>query len=146
MSLMMNGDGAAMNGDGAATNGDDDTKTPAQTLAAAQADYDALPDDATDDVRAAAMTALVAALMLEGNEADYLAYLEKKVADQAQAKKDADAAEAAENASDKAAAVLLALKTLAGTLPDITVSASSSGALKATTAGLRHVQHDAGSD
>ena len=73
MALMMNGDGAAMNGDGDgdATNGGDDTKTPAQTLAAAQADYDTLPDDATDDVRAAAMTALVAALMLEGNEADY---------------------------------------------------------------------------
>ena len=99
MALMMNGDGDATNGDGDATNGDGDatngdgdTKTPAETLAAAQADYDALPDDATDDVRAAAMTALVAALMLEGNEADYLAYLEKKVAGQAQAKKDDEAA------------------------------------------------------
>ena len=73
-----NGGDAATNGGDAATNGGDDTKTPAQTLAAAQADYDALPDDATDDVRAAAMTALVAALMLEGNEAEYVAYLEKK--------------------------------------------------------------------
>ena len=91
MSLMMNGDGAATNGGDAATNGgdaatngDDDAKTPAETLAAAQADYDALTDASTDEDRAAAMTELEAALKLEGNEAAYVAYLEKKIADQAQ--------------------------------------------------------------
>ena len=142
MALMMNGDGDATNGDGDATNGDgdatnggDDTKTPAETLAAAQADYDALPADATDDARAAAMTEIVAALMLAGNEAEYLAYLEKKVADQAQAIKDEDAATAAKEASDKAAKVLEALDMLAGTLPGITVSASSGGVLTAKAAG-----------
>ena len=110
-------------------------ETPEDALATAQAGYDALTGESTDAERTAAMTALEAALKLEGNEAEYLAYLEKKVADQAQAKKDADAATAAKEASDKAAEVRLALQTLAGTLPDITVSASSSGALKATTAG-----------
>ena len=98
MSLMMNGDGAATNGDGDATNGDgdatngdDDAKTPAETLATAQAGYDALTDASTDEERAAAMTALVAALMLEGNEAEHVAYLEKKIADQAQTVTDAAA-------------------------------------------------------
>ena len=132
-----NGGDAATNGGDAATNGGDDTKTPAQTLAAAQADYDTLPDDATDDVRAAAMTALVAALMLEGNEADYLAYLEKKVADQAQAIKDEAAATAAKEASDKAAEVLKALETLVMTGPTPTVSASSGGDLTAKAAGYK---------
>ena len=114
MALMMNGDGAATNGDGAATNGDDDAtngdddaKTPAQTLAAAQADYDALTDASTDDERDAAMTALKAALMLAGNEAAYVAYLEEKVADQAQTVADAEA----KKASDMAKAVLAAIRS-----------------------------------
>ena len=71
-----NGDGDATNGDDDATNGDDDAKTPAETLAEAEK---ALTDASTDEERAAAMTALEAALMLEGNEAAYVAYLEKKV-------------------------------------------------------------------
>ena len=82
------GDADAMNGDGDATNGDDDAKTPAQTLAAAEK---ALTDASTDEDRAEAMTALEAALKLEGNEAEYLAYLEKKVVDQAQTVADATA-------------------------------------------------------
>ena len=130
-----NGDGDATNGDDAATNGGDDAKTPAQILATAEAALADLPADATDDVRAAAMTALEAALMLAGNEAEYLAYLEKKVDDQAQAIKDEDAADAAKEASDKAAEVLKALTALAGTAPGITVSASSGGDLTAKAAG-----------
>ena len=81
------------------------------------------------------MTALVAALMLEGNEAEYIAHLETQVDDAAQAKKDADAATAAKEASDKAAKVLEALKMLEGTSPGITVSASSGGDLTAKAAG-----------
>ena len=144
MALMMNGDGAATNGGDAATNGGDDatnggddTKTPAETLADAKDALATLPADATDDARAAAMTALEAALKLEGNEAERLAYLEKKVADQAQAKKDSDAATAAKEASDKAAEVLLALETgmLATTGPIPSVSASSGGDLTAKAAG-----------
>ena len=84
----MNGDGDAMNGDGDAMNGDGDAKTPAQILAAAQADLD---DALTDEDRATAVAALEAALMLEGNEAAYIAYLEKQVADQAQIVADAAA-------------------------------------------------------
>ena len=122
-------------GDGDAMNGDGDAKTPAETLAAAQADYEALTDASTDEDRATAVAALEEALMLEGNEAEYLAYLEKKVADQALAKKDADAATAAKEASDKAAEVLSALGMLATTGPIPSVSASSGGDLTATTAG-----------
>ena len=87
------GDGDAMNGDGDAMNGDGDgdAKTPAQALAAAQDVYKALTDASTDEDRATAVAALEEALMLAGNEAAYLAYLEKKVLDQAQTVADAAA-------------------------------------------------------
>ena len=91
MALMMNGGDDTTNGGDDTTNGGDDTKTPAETLADARDALKALPDDATDDVRAAAMTELVAALKLAGNEAAYVAYLEEKVADQAQTVADAEA-------------------------------------------------------
>ena len=127
-----------MDGDGDATNGDDDAKTPAQTLAAAQADYDALTDASTDDERDAAMTALKAALMLAGNEDAYVAYLEEKVADQAQTVADAEA----KKASDMAKAVLAAIKdntdpaaTLDTAPAAVKLAASSAGELTATLEG-----------
>ena len=149
MSLMMNGDGAATNGDGdatnggdAATNGGDDTKTPAQTLAAAQDDYDTLPADATDDVRAAAMTALVAALKLEGNEAEYLAYLEKKVADQAQTVADATAKAAKDEriAREEMIRMAMAIETLdtsmANALPDVASGVTANLVASRSVAGM----------
>ena len=131
-----NGEGAATNGDGDAANGDDDTKTPAQTLAAAEK---ALTDASTDEDRAAAMTALVAALKLEGNEAAYVAYLEKKVDDQAQTVADA----AAKKVSDMAKKVLAAIRVntdLGEVIPDaapaaVKLAASSAGELTATLEG-----------
>ena len=64
--------------------------TPAQMTAETLAEAEkALTDASTDAERTAAMTALVAALKLAGNEAAYVAYLEKKVADQAQTVADA---------------------------------------------------------
>ena len=138
MALMMNGDGAATNGGDDTTNGGDDTKTPAETLADARDALKALPDDATDDVRAGAMTELVAALKLEGNEAEYLAYLEKKIADQAQTVADAEA----KKASDMAKAVHKAigdntvLEAVANLdAPMVTLAASSAGELTATLEG-----------
>ena len=89
---------------------DGDPKTPAETLAAAQADYDLLTDESTDEDRAAAVAALEDALMLEGNEDAYLTYLEKKVADQEAAAAATAAAAAAEEASDMAKAVIAAIK------------------------------------
>ena len=47
-----------MDGDGDAMDGDGDAKTPTETLAAAQADYDALTDESTDEDRATAVAAL----------------------------------------------------------------------------------------
>ena len=132
MALMMNGDGAATNGDDDATNGDDDTKTPVERLDEARAALAALPADATDDARAAAMTALEDALMLEGNEAEYIAHLETQVDDAAQAKKVADAAEAAKEASAMARGILAALGVVDDTdmaLASITPAASSAGKL-----------------
>ena len=150
MALVVNGDGAATNGGDAATNGGDaatnggdDTKTPAQTLADARDALKELPADATDDARAEAMTALVAALMLEGNEPDYLAYLEKKVDDQAQAIKDEDAADAAEKASDMAKAVHKAIGTdiesdeVNPAAPPVKLAASSASVLTAMQTGYR---------
>ena len=129
-----NGDGDATNGDDDATNGDDDAKTPAETLAEAEK---ALTDASTDEERAAAMTALEAALMLEGNEAAYIAYLEKQVTDQNEAAAATAAATVAKEASDKAALVLLALNPISVTpmAPGVGLAASSSGTLKATAAG-----------
>ena len=133
----MNGDGDAMNGDGDAMNGDGDAKAPDVILADAREALKTLPDDATDEERASAMAEVKKALMLAGNEAEYLAYLEKKVADQAQAKKDADAADAAEMASDKAEQVLTALDPTLGEsmAPVVELAASSSGAVTATFDG-----------
>ena len=72
---------AACGGDGApVTDMTDDAKTPTEPLAAAQADYDALTDESTDEDRAAAVAALEGALMLAGNEDAYVTYLEEKVA------------------------------------------------------------------
>ena len=136
----MNGDGAATNGDGDATNGDgdatnggDDTKTPAETLADARDALKALPDDATDDVRAAAMTEIVAALMLEGNEAEYVAYLEKQGDDAAQTVADA----AAKKVSDMAKAVLAAIgdNTVLAAAPAVKLAASPAGELTAKRTG-----------
>ena len=132
-----NGDGDATNGDGDATNGDGDAKTPAQALAAVEK---TLMDASTDEDRAAAMTAYVAALMLEGNEAAYVAYLEKKVDDQAQTVADA----AAKKVSDMAKEVLAAIGDNTGPVgspfpqpaaPAVKLAASSAGELTATLEG-----------
>ena len=109
---VMDGDG-----DADAMNGDDDTKTPVERLDEARDALAALPADATDDARAEAMTALVAALMLAGNEDAYVTYLEEKVADQEAAAAATAAAAAAEEASDMAKAVIMAIKDNTG-LPD----------------------------
>ena len=101
---VMDGDG-----DADAMNGDGDAKTPAQTLAAAQDVYKALTDASTDDDRAAAMTALEAALKLAGNEAEYLEYLETKVADQAQTVADAKAKTAKDERIAREAQVRMAI-------------------------------------
>ena len=68
--------------------------TPAQMTAETLAEAEkALTDASTDEDRAAAMTALVAALKLAGNEAAYVAYLEKQIVDQAKTVADAAAKE-----------------------------------------------------
>ena len=138
-----NGGDAATNGGDAATNGDDDAKTPAETLATAQAGYDALTDASTDEERAAAMTALEEALMLAGNEAAYIAYLEEQVTDQNEAAAATAAATAGKEASDKAALVLLALDPDMTTrmAPGVMLAASSSSVVKATVAG--YAEHSA---
>ena len=106
-------------------------ETPEDALATAQADYKALTDASTDEERAAAMTALEAALMLEGNEVAYITYLEKQVTDQNEAAAAKAAATVAKAASEKAAEVLTALAALTATSPSITVSASSDSAFTA---------------
>ena len=79
--------------------------------------------------------------MLAGNEADYLAYLEKKVDDQAQAIKDEDAADAAEKASDMAKAVHAAIGMNTGMegsnplAPAVKLAASSASVLTAKQTG-----------
>ena len=112
-------------------------ETPEDALATAQAGYDALTGESTDAERTAAMTALVAALMLEGNEDAYVTYLEKKVADQEAAAAATAAAAAAEEASDMAKAVIKAIKanTILAAAPMVTLAASSAGELTATLEG-----------
>ena len=80
--------------------------------------------------------------MLAGNEAEYLAYLEKKVADQAAAAVATAEAAAAEKASDMAKAVIEAIKNntppaLMGVpeIPDVKLAASSADELTATLEG-----------
>ena len=135
------GDADAMDGDGDG-DGDGDAETPAETLAAAQADYDALTDESTDEVRAAAVAALEEALMLAGNEDAYVAYLEKKVADQEAAAEATAAAAAAEEASDMAKAVIAAIEADEDNVgeanpdaPMVTLAASSAGMLTAKQEG-----------
>ena len=103
----------------------------------------ALASAAAED-KEAAQAAVDEALQMPGNEAALIASLdaliaslETQVDDQAQAKKDADVATAAKEASDKAAEVLKALDPMGpattGTIPS--VSASSGGVLTAKAAG-----------
>ena len=146
---MMDGDGDAdpMVGDGDADPmvGDGDAKTPAETLAAAQTEYDELTAESTDEDRAAAVAALEGALMLAGNEAAYVAYLEKKVAGQEAAAAATAAAAAAEEASDMAKAVLAAIKdnttgedgaaVVQPDAPMVSLAASSAGVLTAEQEG-----------
>ena len=80
------GDGDAMDGDGDgdAVDGDGDAKTPAETLAARTEPLLWCADgrmQRTKIVRRQ-LTELEKALMLAGNEDEYVEYLEKKVADQ----------------------------------------------------------------
>ena len=136
----MAGTPPVMDGDGDAMNGDGDTKTPAETLAAAQADHDALTDESTDEDRATAVAALEAALMLEGNEAAYIAYLEEQVENQEAAAAATAAAAAAEKASDMAKAVIAAIKANTASTdeqpaPTVKLAASSAGVLTAEQEG-----------
>ena len=118
-------------------------ETPEDALATAQAGYDALTGESTDAERTAAMTALVAALMLEGNEDAYVTYLEKKVADQEAAAAATAAAVAAEEASDMAKAVIMAIRNNTDPMvtadqpaaPAVKLAASSAGELTATQEG-----------
>ena len=113
---------------------------PEDALAAAQAVYDALTAESTDEERTAAETALEDALMLEGNEAAYIAYLEKQVADQEAAAAATAAAAEAEKASDMAKAVLTAIGANTALVsqpaaPTVSLAASSAGELTAKQEG-----------
>ena len=113
---------------------------PEDALAAAQAVYDALTAESTDEERAAAETALEDALMLEGNEAAYIAYLEEQVADQEAAAAATAAAAEAKKASDMAKAVLAAIGVNTALqdqpgAPMVSLAASSAGELTAKQEG-----------
>ena len=115
------------------------TEQDRQTNAVAlQNAKDAL-DSASAEDKEAAQATVDGALQLPGNEAALIASLQQQVDDAAQAKKDADAATAAKEASDKAALVLLALNPdimpTPMAPPGVMLAASSSDALTAEAAG-----------
>ena len=96
---------------------------------------------ASAEDKEAAQAAVDDALQLPGNEAELIASLEQQVDDAAQAKKVADAAAAAEEASDMAKAVILAIQINTDDLDAnpaaqmVTLAASSVGELTANREG-----------
>ena len=102
---------------------------------------DALANASAED-KEAAQAAVDEALQMPGNEAALIASLEQQVDDAAQAKKVADAADAAKEVSAMAKAVIKAIRTNTGleagdnpTAPMVTLAASPAGELTATLEG-----------
>ena len=97
---------------------------------------DALANASAED-KEDAQAAVDEALQMPGNEAALIASLEQQVDDAAQAKKVADAAEAAKKGSDMAKAVLAAIgrNTAPLTAPAVKLAASSAGVLTAERTG-----------